>query len=107
MRKSPRSSPKRRRVASGRGARPGGCVSLVGWAGQIAGAERSAAPAKGERSMQADAEPLAPGDAMSLSDSALRAVTGSRSDVVARLATDPRFDSRTRLLLEGPIVATL
>jgi len=44
---------------------------------------------------------------MSLSDSALRAVTGSRSDVVARLATGPRFDSRTRLLLEGPIVGTL
>jgi putative MATE family efflux protein len=44
---------------------------------------------------------------MSLSDSALRAVTGSQSDVVTRLATDPRFDSRTRLLLEGPIVATL
>jgi hypothetical protein len=50
---------------------------------------------------------LAPGEAVSLSGSTLRAVTGSRSDVVARLATGPRFDSRTRLLLEGPIVGTL
>jgi putative MATE family efflux protein len=44
---------------------------------------------------------------MSLSDSALRAVTGSQSDAAAPLATGPRFDTRTRLLLEGPIVATL
>jgi MatE len=44
---------------------------------------------------------------MSLSDNALRAVTGSRSDVVARLATGPRFDARTRLLLEGPLVGAL
>jgi hypothetical protein len=44
---------------------------------------------------------------MSLSDSALHAAAGSRSDVVARLATGPQFDSRTRLLLEGPIVGTL
>jgi hypothetical protein len=44
---------------------------------------------------------------MSLSDSALRAVTGSRGDVVARPATGPRFDPRTRLLFEGAIVGTL
>jgi hypothetical protein len=53
------------------------------------------------------AEPSALGDVLSPSDNALRAVTESRSDVVARLATGPRFDSRTRLLLEGPIVGTL
>ena len=40
---------------------------------------------------------------MPLTDSAV----GFRSDVVAPLATVPRFDSRTRLLLEGPIVGTL
>ena len=44
---------------------------------------------------------------MSLSDSALRAAIGFRSCDVARLATGPRYDARTRLLLEGPIVATL
>jgi hypothetical protein len=44
---------------------------------------------------------------MSLSDSALRAITGSRSDAGAPLTTGPQFDARTRLLLEGPIVATL
>jgi Na+-driven multidrug efflux pump len=44
---------------------------------------------------------------MSLSDSALRAVTGSRRGDVARPAAGPRFDARTRLLLEGPIVRTL
>jgi MATE family, multidrug efflux pump len=53
------------------------------------------------------AEPSAPGDVLSPSDNALRAVAESRSDVVARRATGPRFDSRTRLLLEGPIVGTL
>jgi Na+-driven multidrug efflux pump len=79
----------------------------VGWVGRLARVERSAAAAKGERGMQADAEPSAPGDALSLSDSALRAVTGSRGDVVARPATGPRFDPRTRLLFEGAIVGTL
>jgi ketosteroid isomerase-like protein len=44
---------------------------------------------------------------MSLSDSALRAVTGSRSDAGAPHTTSTRFDARTRLLLEGPIVSTL
>jgi NAD(P)-dependent dehydrogenase (short-subunit alcohol dehydrogenase family) len=44
---------------------------------------------------------------MSLSDGAPRAVIGSRSGDVARLATGPRFDARTHLLLDGPIVATL
>jgi hypothetical protein len=44
---------------------------------------------------------------VSLSDGALCAVIGPRRDVVARLATGPRFDSRTRLLLKGPIVGTL
>jgi putative MATE family efflux protein len=57
--------------------------------------------------MPADAEPLAPGEAISRRDGALRAVTGSRRDVVARMATGPQLDARTRLLLEGPIVATL
>jgi putative MATE family efflux protein len=57
--------------------------------------------------MPADAEPSAPGEALSPSGSALDAATGSRRDGVARLATGPRFDARTRLLLEGPIVATL
>jgi MATE family, multidrug efflux pump len=44
---------------------------------------------------------------MSLSDNALRAVTGSRDDDVVPLETGPQFDARTRLLLEGPIVGTL
>jgi hypothetical protein len=44
---------------------------------------------------------------MSLSDGAPRAVIGSRSGDVARLATGPRFDARTHLLLDGPIVATM
>jgi Na+-driven multidrug efflux pump len=44
---------------------------------------------------------------MSLSDRALGAVSGSRSDAVAPLTTGTRFDARTRLLLEGPIVGTL
>jgi putative MATE family efflux protein len=44
---------------------------------------------------------------MSLSDGALPAVPGSPGDVVARRATGPRLDPRTRLLLEGPIVGTL
>jgi hypothetical protein len=57
--------------------------------------------------MPADAEASAPGEAVSLRDGTLRAVIGSRHDVVARLATGPRFDARTRLLLEGPIVGTL
>jgi putative MATE family efflux protein len=58
--------------------------------------------------MQVNAEPSAPGEVMSLSDSALGAVSGSsRSDVATPPATDPRFDARTRQLLEGPIVATL
>jgi MATE family, multidrug efflux pump len=57
--------------------------------------------------MQADAEPAVPGDALLLSNSALGAATGSRSDAGAPHITSPRFDPRTRLLLEGPIVATL
>ena len=57
--------------------------------------------------MPVDAEPSASGNALSPSDRALRAVTGSLSDVVTRPATGHRFDSRTRLLREGPIVGTL
>ena len=38
---------------------------------------------------------------------ALRVLNESRCDVVAPLATTPRFDTRTRVLLEGPIVSTL
>jgi Na+-driven multidrug efflux pump len=57
--------------------------------------------------MPTDAEASVSGEAVSLRDGALRAVIGSRRDVVARLATGPRCDARTRLLLEGPIVATL
>lgn len=38
---------------------------------------------------------------------ALRVPNGSRRDVVAPLATTPRFDARTRVLLEGPIASTL
>jgi Na+-driven multidrug efflux pump len=56
--------------------------------------------------MLGGAEPSAPGDVLSPSDNALRAVAESRREV-ARLATGPRFDARTRLLLEGPIVGTL
>lgn len=37
----------------------------------------------------------------------LRALAGSRGDVVARPATASRGDSRTRLLLEAPIASTL
>ena len=37
----------------------------------------------------------------------LRALTGSRRDVVAPSAITPSFDARTRILLEGPIVSTL
>ncbi len=40
-------------------------------------------------------------------EAALRVVTESRSDVVAPVAAAPRFDARTRLLLEGPIARTL
>src|SRR5437016_7600337 len=39
--------------------------------------------------------------------SRVRAGTGSRSDDAAPPATAPRFDARTRVLLEGPIVSTL
>src|SRR3989442_11005389 len=45
--------------------------------------------------------------AMPLDDDARRAVIGSRRDVVTPPAAGPRFDSRTRVLLEGPIVGTL
>ena len=38
---------------------------------------------------------------------AVRAGTGSRSDDAPPPATAPRFDTRTRVLLEGPIVSTL
>jgi hypothetical protein len=54
-----------------------------------------------------DADVRRAGTAIWLSDSARSAATGSRSDVAAPLATTPRFDSRTRLLLEGPIAGTL
>jgi putative MATE family efflux protein len=57
--------------------------------------------------MQADAELSAPGDARSASGNTLSAVTGPRSALVAPPATGPRFDARTRLLLEGPIIGTL
>src|SRR5262245_53143480 len=57
--------------------------------------------------MPADAEALAPGEALSMSDGARRAATESRSDAVAPLTTGLQFDSRTRLLLKGPIVGTL
>jgi putative MATE family efflux protein len=57
--------------------------------------------------MPEDAELSAPGEALSLSDSALCVVIESQSDASAPHTTSPRFDPRTRLLLEGPIVATL
>src|SRR5256886_1897030 len=44
---------------------------------------------------------------MSPNGSSGRAGTGSRSDDAAPPATAPRFDARTRVLLEGPIVSTL
>ena len=44
---------------------------------------------------------------MSLSDGARRATPDSRRDAGAPHTTSTRFDPRTRLLLEGPIVATL
>src|SRR5438876_2685830 len=44
---------------------------------------------------------------MSPNGSRVRAGTGSRSDDAAPPATAPRFDARTRVLLEGPIVSTL
>src|SRR5262245_14825955 len=44
---------------------------------------------------------------MSPNGSRVRAGTGSRSDDEAPPATAPRFDARTRVLLEGPIVSTL
>ena len=44
---------------------------------------------------------------MSPNGSSVRAGTGSRSDDAAPPATAPRFDARTRVLLEGPIVSTL
>ena len=40
-------------------------------------------------------------------EAALRVATGSRSGVVAPVAPAPRFDARTRALLEGPIAGTL
>jgi len=44
---------------------------------------------------------------MSLINGARRATPDSRSDAGAPHTTSSRFDPRTRLLLEGPIVATL
>src|SRR5207249_8669331 len=44
---------------------------------------------------------------MSPNGSRVRAGTGSRSDDAAPPVTAPRFDARTRVLLEGPIVSTL
>lgn len=44
---------------------------------------------------------------MSLINGARRATPDSRSDAGAPHTTSTRFDPRTRLLLEGPIVATL
>src|SRR5262245_51474603 len=57
--------------------------------------------------MQGNLVPLHPGDAMSRRDSTVPAVTDVASDTVAQLATGPRLDARTRLLLEGSIVGTL
>jgi hypothetical protein len=42
-----------------------------------------------------------------LSDSTLPLSTDSRSNVGGPQATTPRFDARTRLLLDGPVLATL
>ena len=53
-----------------------------------------------------DAQVRSADAAKSLSD-LLRTGTPPRSDVRAGPATDARFDSRTRLLLEGPIAGTL
>src|SRR5437773_4939343 len=44
---------------------------------------------------------------MSPNGSSVRAGTGSRSDDAAPPETAPRFDARTRVLLEGPITSTL
>src|SRR5437764_2082842 len=44
---------------------------------------------------------------MSPNGSRVRAGTGSRSTDSAPPATTPRFDTRTRVLLEGPIASTL
>src|SRR5947208_3741016 len=44
---------------------------------------------------------------MSPNGSRVRAGTGSRSEDAAPPATTPRFDTRTRVLLEGPIASTL
>jgi putative MATE family efflux protein len=44
---------------------------------------------------------------MSSNDRGMRAGAGSRPDGAATAATAPRFDPRTRVLLEGPIVNTL
>src|SRR5258706_7274906 len=47
------------------------------------------------------------GAPMSLINGARRATPDSQSDAGAPHPTSPRFDPRTRLLLEGPIVGTL
>jgi MATE family, multidrug efflux pump len=52
-------------------------------------------------------EPPGQEEPMSLSDGARRATPDSRRDAGAPPTTSTRFDPRTRLLLEGPIVATL
>src|SRR5881392_1023104 len=44
---------------------------------------------------------------MSPNGSSVRAGTGSRSEAAAPPAMAPRFDTRTRVLLEGPIASTL
>src|SRR5262245_35902780 len=56
--------------------------------------------------MQVNAEDLPPGEALSLSDSALGAMR-PRSDAVTPPTTGTRLDARTRLLLEGATVGTL
>jgi Na+-driven multidrug efflux pump len=53
------------------------------------------------------AERSGQGEPMSLINGARRATPESRSDAGTPHTTSPRFDPRTRLLLEGPIVATL
>ena len=53
------------------------------------------------------AELRSPGIAVPLSDSTLPLSTDSRGNAGRPLATAPRFDARTRLLLDGPILGTL
>jgi putative MATE family efflux protein len=54
-----------------------------------------------------DGEVQSPDAVMSLNGSAERADVGSRPEDAPPAATGPRFDPRTRVLLDGPIVSTL